>query len=131
MTQTRTIKVEVTEEELAVLRWIAKEGKSSAPYKDALLDDFHRSQLRACEHAGLVEVNDRVFLTPFGLLVLAAEPVDELKDAVARKELIDAVEMCWGYFDQCCIDQRNMVPNADGMRRMLRAALDAAKGEKG
>ena len=77
-----------------------------------------------CE-TGVTQEEFTIHLTDIGRLVLEAA-IQPNTDA-----LKDAVEMCWGFFDQCCQDQRNMVPNREAMRDMCRHALDAAKQGKG
>lgn len=58
---------------------------------------------------------------------LVAKMVAE-KDAEIKR-LREAVEMAWGYFDQCCQDQRNMVPNSAVMRDTLAAYLREKEGQ--
>ena len=118
--------VDVSEEELAVLRHCASGQpvriKDIRQWGDAFLTVI-RLGLVVREHGPL-----REFVYPasdIGRLVLEAA-IQPNTDA-----LKDAVEMCWGFFDQCCQDQRNMVPNREAMRDMCRHALDAAKAEAG
>ena len=111
-----------SDENLAVLRTIAMSPVTSV----AVIDVKHPEGFAILQAYGLVESNEHaVWCSPFGRLVLEAA-IQPNTDA-----LKDAVEMCWGFFDQCCQDQRNMVPNREAMRDMCRHALDAAKAEAG